>query len=89
MLPKKDDVYDYNSYFETTSSNFIIYSKGDYYTLKDANNNKGILYYQDKDKPEYYFRFFTNDDSKRILTFASLLSSGWWGNYVHADDINK
>ena len=86
-------------YFETTSSNFIIHSKG-YYTkpivLKDTNaynkhsiNYKAIVYYEDVDKPDGTYIFFTNSALKRILIFGSLASSGWWLTYIHEDDINK
>lgn len=44
--------------------------------------------YLDKN-PEFSFIFFTNKDSKRTLILQSLLSSGWWNSYIHADDINK
>ena len=97
--PTKDDSYDYSDYFETTSSNFIIHSKG-YYTkpivLKDTNaynkysiNGKAIVYYEDVDKPDGTYIFFTNSALKRILIFGSLGSSGWWETYIHANDINK
>ncbi|WP_432633525.1 hypothetical protein [Brachyspira sp.] len=99
ILPKTDDSYDYSDYFETTSSNFIIHSKG-YYTkpivLKDTNvnngfsyNGKAILYYEDVNNPDATFTFFTNKQSKRQLIHGSLASSGWWSYYIHVDDINK
>ena len=100
ILPKEDGSYDYNNYFETTSSNYIIHSKYSYYTkpivLKDANanysssyNGKATLYYEDKNNPDTTFAFFTNKQLKRELIHGSLSSSGWWSSYIYADDINK
>ena len=101
ILTKNDGSYNYDDYFETTSSNFIIYSKYASYTkpivLKDANAyngfsiiGKAIVYYEDVDKPDKSYTFFTNKkDSKRILILGSLSSSGWWIWYEHTDDINK
>ena len=100
LLPKDDGSYDYNNYFEATSSNYIIHSKYSYYTkpivLKDTNslnwnsiNNRAILYYEDVNKPDTTFTFFTNKQSKRQLIHGSLASSGWWTYYIYADDINK
>ena len=103
ILPKSDGSFDYNKYFETTSSNAIIGSpknaerKGviplvlvgtnDY---RDSINGKAITYNEDLGKaPDYSYSFFTNTDSKRQLTFGSLHSAGWWMVYIHADDINK
>ena len=75
--PTKDDSYDYDDYFETTSSNFIIHSKYSYaqpIVLKDTNadngysiNGKAIVYYEDVDKPDRSYIFFTNNNSQRIL----------------------
>ena len=100
LYPKKDDVYNYNFYYETTSSNYIINSTYSslsmYIFLKDANadyspsiNGKAILYYEDVDKPTREFYFFTNRDYKRILIAASTISLGAWDALIHSDDINK
>ena len=97
LYPKKDDVYDYNFYYETTASNYIINSKSLSMPifLKDANanynsyNGKAIIYYDDVDNPTQEFIFYTNRDYKRMLTAASLISAGAWDALIHSDDINK
>ena len=93
-------VYDYSDYFEATSSNYIIHSKGLYtkpIVLKDTDadeghsyNGKAILYYEDVNNPVTVFRFLTNGYlQKRQLFHGFISGSGPGDAYIHIDDINK
>ena len=101
ILPKNDGSFNYNDYFETTSSNAIIGSpkvirqgvipivlKDSNFSHNDSINGKSIMYFEDYlgKNPEFSFIFFTNKDSKRTLIFQSLLSGGWRRECIHADD---
>ena len=83
--------YNYNDYFETTSSNCIIhrYISGDIVIMPIVLKENAIYY--DGDFPKV-FSFFTTEESKRQLNFIHLNSSTINGKipvdvYIHADDI--